>query len=97
MRYLLPAVALFLMAPAFASDPMPAGDADFTAAFRCPETLVGDAERNQANDQFSAWLHKHHPDWNLQQIIKFRADLLSQHHCQTALTQVPDAPADAGH
>lgn len=97
VRYLLPAAATLLMVPAFAGDPLSAGDADFAAAFRCPETLANDAERNQANEQFSAWLHSHHPGWSLQQVLQFRAQLLSEHHCQTALTQVPGPASDTGH
>jgi hypothetical protein len=97
VRYLLPATATLLMAPIFAGEPLSASDTEFAAAFRCPETLANDAERNQANEQFSAWLRSHHPNWNLQQVVQFRAELLSEHHCQTALTQVPEPAADAGH
>jgi hypothetical protein len=96
MRYLLIATAALLLTPAFAADPLAASDEQFAAAFRCPETLTGDAERNQANEQFSAWIHAHHADWSLQQILQFRARLLSAHSCQTALTRVPE-PAEAGH
>jgi hypothetical protein len=96
MRYLLIATAALLLMPVFAADPLAASDEQFAAAFRCPETLAGDAERNQANERFSAWIHAHHADWSLQQILQFRASLLSAHSCQTALTRVPE-PADAGH
>jgi hypothetical protein len=97
VRHLLPVVAMLFMLPAFAGEPLSASDTEFAAAFRCPETLANDAERNQANDQFSAWLHNHHPNWSLQQVLQFRAELLSEHHCQTALTQVPEPPAGAAH
>jgi hypothetical protein len=96
MRYLLIAAASLLLTPVFAADPLPASDEQFAAAFRCPETLADDAERNRANDQFSAWIHAHHANWSLQQILQFRAGLLSAHSCQTALTHVPE-PADPGH
>lgn len=96
MRYVLIAVATLMLMPVFASDPLAASDAQFAAAFRCPETLADDAERNRANEQFSAWIHAHHANWSMQQILQFRAELLSTHSCQTALTRVPE-PADAGH
>jgi len=96
MRYLIIAAATLLLTPAFASDPLAASDEEFTASFRCPETLADDAERNRANEQFSAWIHAHHANWSLQQILQFRASLLSAHSCQTALTRVPE-PAPAGH
>jgi hypothetical protein len=96
MRYLLIAVATLLLRPVLAADPVSASDQEFAAAFRCPETLADDAERNRANEQFSAWIHAHHANWTLQQILQFRASLLSGHNCQTALTRVPE-PADAGH
>jgi hypothetical protein len=97
VRCLVPVAALWFLAPCIAGEALSASDAQFSAAFRCPETLANDAERNQANDQFSAWLHNHHPDWSLQQVLQFRAGLLSEHHCQTALTQVPAPATDAGH
>jgi hypothetical protein len=96
MRYLLIAATTLLLTPVFAADPLAASDEEFAAAFRCPETLADDAERNRANDQFSAWIHAHHANWSLQQILQFRSSLLSTHSCQTALTHVPE-PADAGH
>ena len=95
-RYLLIIAASLLLVPAFAADPLAASDEEFSAAFRCPETLANDAERNRANELFSAWIHAHHASWSLQQILQFRAGLLSAHSCQTALTRVPE-PADAGH
>jgi hypothetical protein len=96
MRYLLIAAAMVLLRPVFAADPLAASDEQFAAAFRCPETLADDAERNRANEQFSAWIHAHHANWSLQQILQFRAGLLSTHSCQTALTRVPE-PAEPGH
>ena len=92
MRYRLIGFCALLLAKSLAADPLAATDEEFSAAFRCPETLASDDERNRANDQFSAWLHAHHPGWTLQQILQFRAGLLASHHCQTALTSVP-APA----
>ena len=67
------------------SDPPPAVDEAFDAAFQCPETLSGDAARRQALVDYFHWSQARHPDWSVAEAVEFKKTLLVRHHCADSL------------
>lgn len=67
------------------SDPPPAADNVFDAAFQCPETLPGDAARRQALVDYFHWSQARHPDWSVAEAVEFKKTLLVRHHCADSL------------
>jgi len=60
-------------------------DATVLATFECPEALKDDAARRAASRDFSAWVHRSHPDWTAAKLTGYRLYVLEKHHCDKSI------------
>jgi hypothetical protein len=65
-------------------------DAEYDAAFRCPEALPA-TEREEAARDFFAWAHRQHGDWTLAEAARYRLALLERHQCGGTLQRLRDS------
>ena len=91
MKKPLTLLALALSASASASAATPhLSDAQFTAQFRCPESLPSSQARGQEAKNFVDWAEQNHGDWTILQMSTFRIGLLESHDCKQTLQNIRD-------
>jgi hypothetical protein len=71
----------------------PATDAAVDAAFQCPESLAGDAQRLRALVDYFHWVQARHPDWSVADAVEYKKDLLVRHQCTASLRDLDDYAA----
>lgn len=79
------------MMPAISNELAPSTDAEFAAAFQCPESLPDDKARADATNAFVLWVQQHHGDWSIQKLIELRVSLLESHHCTVTLANMKNS------
>jgi hypothetical protein len=70
-------------------------DEQFSADFRCPESLNSQAEQVLAVTNYFNWASSRHPDWNQQKLIDHRVQLLEEHQCTETLRNLQRNSAGA--
>jgi hypothetical protein len=73
--------------------PPAATDSAFDAAFQCPESLAGDAQRLRALVDYFHWVQARHPDWSVADAVEYKKDLLVRHQCAASLRDLDDFSA----
>lgn len=56
--------------------------------FKCPEAYANENERVRSVSNFLNWALKYHQDWTLNQMVRFRMDLLTKCNCKTTLSNI---------
>lgn len=65
-------------------------DTGYSMRFQCPESLWTRWGRDRADMRFITWAQASHPDWNVEEMIAHRMNLLESHGCQETLAAIRD-------